>query len=135
MNCISRQKFLQIQRNIPIPPRGNLQNFWFSQIKKLNTLWIFIFTNQGDFFDRRYDEPLFIFIWGLLEWPFIELFLPDASLWNQYKSIVFNIFSCIILIIYCKILIITVKSNVATNELTVYAKLHWNVIKFYQFFE
>ena len=43
------------------------------------------------------------------------------------KSIVFNIFSCIILTIYCKILIITVKSNVTTNELTVYAKLHWNV--------
>ena len=48
------------------------------------------------------------FIRSSLEWLFSELFLSDASLWNQYKFIVFNIFSCnIFYMIYCKILIIT----------------------------
>ena len=51
---------------------------------------------------------LYSFIRGSLEWPFSELFLSDASLWTQYKFAAFNIFSCIILIIDCKILIITV---------------------------
>ena len=48
------------------------------------------------------------FIRSSLEWLFSELFLSDVSLWNQYKFIVFNIFSCnIFYMIYCKILIIT----------------------------
>ena len=34
------------------------------------------------------------FIRSSLEWLFSELFLSDVSLWNQYKFIVFNIFSC-----------------------------------------
>ena len=55
------------------------------------------------------------FIRGSLEWPFSESFLSDASLWNQYKFIAFDIFSCIILVIYSKILIITVISNETTN--------------------
>ena len=54
---------------------------------------------------------LYSFIRGLLKWPFSELFLSDASLRNQYKFIAFNIFSCIILIIYYKILIIKVIPN------------------------
>ena len=34
---------------------------------------------------------LYSFIWGSLEWPFSELFLSDALLWNQCKFIAFNI--------------------------------------------
>ena len=73
---------------------------------------------------------LYSIIRGSMEWPFSELFLflSDASLYNQYKFIAFNILSWIILIIYCKILlIITVISNKTTNELTIYAKLCQNV--------
>ena len=44
---------------------------------------------------------LYSFIGGSLEWPFSELFLSDV--WNQYKFMAFNIFSCNILIIYCKL--------------------------------
>ena len=62
---------------------------------------------------------LYSFYRGSLEWPFSEIFLSNASLWNQYKLIAFNIFSCTIFIIYCKILIITVISNKTTNELTI----------------
>ena len=75
---------------------------------------------------------LYSFIRGLLQWPFSELFLSDASLWNQYKFIDFNIFACIILIIYSKILIIAVISNETTNELTMYTKLCQNIKKFYR---
>ena len=49
----------------------------------------------------------------------LVLFLFDASLWNQYKFIAFNIFWWINFITYCEILIITVISNETT---TVYAK-------------
>ena len=49
----------------------------------------------------------------------LVLFLFDASLWNQYKFIAFNIFWGINFITYCEILIITVISNETT---TVYAK-------------
>ena len=71
-------------------------------------------------FDRMYDKP-YSLIWGSLEWLFSELFLSNASLRDQYKFIVFNIFSSNILIIYCKILIITVTSNETANESTIYA--------------
>ena len=37
---------------------------------------------------------LYPFIQGWLEWLFRELFSANASLCNQYKYIVFNIFSC-----------------------------------------
>ena len=80
--------------------------------------------------DRRYDEPLFIYS-RLKKWPFSELFLSDVTLRNQYKIIVFNILSCIILIIHWKILIITVISNEAANELTMYTKLCQKVTIFY----
>ena len=59
------------------------------------------------------------FIRGSLKWPFCELFVSDVSLWNQYKFIAFNIFTCIIFIIYCITLIITVISNEKTSELTI----------------
>ena len=49
---------------------------------------------------------LYSFIRGSLEWRFSELFFFDAPLMNQYKFIAFNIFSCKILKISCKILII-----------------------------
>ena len=48
---------------------------------------------------------LYPLIQGLLEWPFRELFTANVSLWNQYKYIAFNIFSCKILIISYKMLI------------------------------
>ena len=57
-------------------------------------------------------------------------FLSDASLWNQYKFISFNIFSCRILVISCKILIITAISNDKTDELSIYAKSCRNVAIF-----
>ena len=47
------------------------------------------------------------FIQDSLVWTFTEFFLSDVSLWNQCKYTVFNIFSCIILIISYKMLIIT----------------------------
>ena len=75
---------------------------------------------------------LYPFIQGWLEWPFIELFSANISLWNQYKYIAFNIFSCRILIISYKILIITGISNEKTNELTIYGILCWNVTIFYR---
>ena len=65
---------------------------------------------------------LCLFIRDLLEWPFSELFFSDTSLWNQYKFVDFNVFSRKILIISCKMLIITVISNETTNELTIYDK-------------
>ena len=34
---------------------------------------------------------LYSFIPGSLEWLLSELFLSDASLWNQYKFIAFNL--------------------------------------------
>ena len=71
---------------------------------------------------------LYPFIQGSLEhnhqkWPFNKLFSANASLWNQYKYIVFNIFSYIILIISDKMLINTGISNEKTNELTMYGIL------------
>ena len=66
---------------------------------------------------------LYSFIRGSLEWTFCELLLSDASSWNQYKFIDFNIFLCTIVIIYCKILIITVISNKTTNELIIICKI------------
>ena len=75
---------------------------------------------------------IYSFIRGSVEWPFSELFLSDVfvSLWNQYKFMAFNILSCNSLIIYCKILIVTVISNETTNKLTIYAKLSQNVTIF-----
>ena len=75
---------------------------------------------------------LYPFIQGWLEWPFSELFSANVSLWNQYKYIAFNIFSCRILIISYKMLIITRISNEETNELTIYEILCWNVTVFYR---
>ena len=70
---------------------------------------------------------LYPFIQGWLEWTFRELFSANISLWNRYKYIAFNIFSCRILIISYKILIIARISNEKTNELTIYEILCWNV--------
>ena len=64
---------------------------------------------------------LYSFIRGLFEWPFSELFSSDALLWNQYKIFDFHIFSWKILIISCKILVITIISNKTTDELTICA--------------
>ena len=65
------------------------------------------------------------------KWPFNKLFSANASLWNQYKYIVFNLFSYIILIISYKMLINTGISNEKTNKLNMYGILCWNVIIFY----
>ena len=67
---------------------------------------------------------LYPFIQGSLEWPFSELFNTNVSLWNQYKYIVFNIFSCKILIISYEILIITGISN-EKNKLISHI---WNIM-------
>ena len=75
---------------------------------------------------------LYPFIQGSLEWPFRELFSANVSLWSQYKYIAFNIFSCRILIISYKMLIITGISNEKTTELTIYGKLCWNFTIFYR---
>ena len=71
-------------------------------------------------------------IHGLLELPFSESFISNVSLWNQYKYIAFNIFSCRILIILYKILIITGISNETTNKVTIYGLLCRNVTVFYR---
>ena len=52
--------------------------------------------------------------------------------WNQYKYIVFDIFSCRILIIAYKMLIITRIPNETTNELTICTILCLNVTTFYR---
>ena len=75
---------------------------------------------------------LYPFIQGSLEWPYSELFSANVSLRNQYKSIRFNIFSCRIMIISYKMLIITGIFNEKTNELTIYGILCQNVTTFYQ---
>ena len=75
---------------------------------------------------------LYLFVQGLLEWPFSELFSVNVSLWNQYKYVAFNIFSCRIVFISYKMLIITGISNEKTNELTIYGILCWNVTIFYR---
>ena len=46
------------------------------------------------------------FIQGLLERPFGEFFSSNVSLWNKYKYNAFNIFSCRIMIIPYKVLIV-----------------------------
>ena len=75
---------------------------------------------------------LYPFIQGSLKWPFSELFSANASLWNQYKYMAFNIFACRILIISYKMLIITGISNEKTNALTIYGTLCRNVTIFYR---
>ena len=70
---------------------------------------------------------LYPFIQCLLEWLFSELFSANISLWNQYKYIAFNIFSCRILIVSYKMLIITGIYNEKTNELTLY-EISWRNI-------
>ena len=75
---------------------------------------------------------LYLFIKGSLESPFSELFSANVSLWNQYNYIAFNIFSCRILIVSYKMLIITGISNEKTNELTIYGILCQNITMFYQ---
>ena len=66
--------------------------------------------------DRRYDE-LLSFSQVSLGWPYSELFFFDISLWNQYKYIAFNIFSCRILIVLHKTIIIVGISNETKNKL------------------
>ena len=66
---------------------------------------------------------LYPFIGGSLELLFSELRFSDAALRNQYQFAAFNISSCRILIISCKILIITVISKENPNELTIYVKI------------
>ena len=74
---------------------------------------------------------LYPFIQGSLEWPFSNLTFSDVKLWNQYKYIDFNIFSCRILITLYKIIIIFRISDETRNELTIYAILCQNVTIFY----
>ena len=73
-----------------------------------------------------------ISIFYSLEWIFSELFFFNVSLWNQYKYIPFDIFSCRILIISYKMSIITGISNETRNEITIYAKSCRSVTVFYR---
>ena len=75
---------------------------------------------------------LYPFIQGFLKCLFSKLVSSDASLWDQYKLMAFNSFSGRILIISCKILIITVIPNETTNKLTIYTIVCQSVIVFYQ---
>ena len=77
-------------------------------------------------------KNLYSFVQGLLEWQFSELFSANVSLWNQYQYIAFNIFSCRIVIILYKILIISGTSNEKTSELTINGILCRNVAIFYR---
>ena len=83
------------------------------------------------FYLRRELTNLYSIIQGSLELSLSELVFFDASLWNQSKFIAFYFFSCRNLIISCKILIATVKSNETTNKLAIYAILVRNVTIFY----
>ena len=70
--------------------------------------------NKKILLERRYDKPLSIYS-GFDGWPFSEIFPTNVSLWNQYKYISFNIFSCRILTISYKKLII--KKNKWINHI------------------
>ena len=76
-------------------------------------------------------KTLYPIIQRLLELPFSELFSASKLLWNQYKYIAFNIFSCKILIILNKMLVATGIPNEKANALTIYGILLWNVTIFY----
>ena len=95
------------------------------------------FTKSSDWLEsRRFYltgdvKNLYPFIQGSLEWPFNELFSANVSLWNQYKYIAFNIFTCRILIILYKMLIITGISNEKTNKLIICGILCQNVTILY----
>ena len=88
-------------------------------------------TTKKILLDRRYDEPLSIYSRFVGMRPFSELFSANVLLLHRYKYIAFNIFSCRILIILYKMLIITGISNEKTNELTIYGKLCQIVKIFY----
>ena len=75
-------------------------------------------------------KNLYSFLQRLLELPFSELFSASKLLWNQYKYIAFNNFSCKILIILNKMLVATGISNEKANALTIYGILFWNVTIF-----
>ena len=79
-------------------------------------------------FKKSGVRNLYPFMQGSLESKFSELYLSDASVWNQYK--LFDVCSCWILIISCKILIITVISNETKNKLCISTMLSWNVTLF-----
>ena len=68
-------------------------------------------------------KNLHSFLQRLLELPFSELFSASKLLWNQYKYIAFNNFSCKILIILNKMLVATGISNEKANALTIYGIL------------
>ena len=78
------------------------------------------------------NTNLYSFIQGSLEWLVRELFSADISLYNHYKYIVFNIFSCRIVIISYKMLIVIRVSNAKINKLTMYGILYQNVTIFYR---
>ena len=97
--------------------------YWSEKLDcKIESFPAVIFPVKVDIPRKFYDEPLSIYL-SLLKRLFSELFFSDASLWNQYKFIVFNILSCGILIISCKIWVMTVISNKKPIELTIYVKL------------
>ena len=109
---------------------STLKAFSRSRFVEQNETWLKFKSETRRFYLIR--AMAIFFIRGSLGWPFRELVFSDTSLWNQYKFITFNIFSCKILRISFKILIVTVNSNETANELTIYTKLCRNVTIFYR---
>ena len=107
--------------------RGNTRSFNFSYLKHF---WAD--EPSRIFYLTGYMTNPYPFIQGSLERPFSELFSSDVSLWKQCKYIAFNIFSFTILIVSCKMLMITGISNENTNELNIYAILCRKVTIFYR---
>ena len=69
------------------------------------TFW-FLRWDQEDLAWQKTWQNFYQFIQGSLIWTFTELFLSKVSLWKQCICVAFNIFSCIVLTISYKILII-----------------------------
>ena len=75
---------------------------------------------------------LYPFIQGSLEWPCSELFSANVSLSNHCNYLAFNAFSCGILNISYKTLLIRGIFNEKTNKSNKYRVLCRNVITFYR---
>ena len=87
---------------------------------------------QGTLLQEGDMKNLYSFIQGSFEWPISELFPANVLLWNQYIYIAFSIFSCRVLIILYKMLIITGIFNEKTKSLTIYEILSRNVTIIYR---
>ena len=74
------------------------------QSKTLYAMFVFDVLKTRGFYLTSFTQAWLA--WPFLAWQFGELFSTYVLLWNQYKYIPFNIFSCRFLIISYKMLII-----------------------------